>query len=91
MGLGNINSYHIDPKTISRKHMNMPNRFALRAPQRKACTIEEARKLAVDPLYLGCLIIKNGDATASWQVQYITGNTALLCRLSRLRRSRRCC
>ena len=25
-------------------------------------TIEEARKLVVDPLYLGCLIIKNGDA-----------------------------
>ena len=25
-------------------------------------TIEEARKLVVDPLYLGCLIIKAGDA-----------------------------
>ena len=25
-------------------------------------TIEEARKLAKDPLYLGCLMIKNGDA-----------------------------
>ena len=25
-------------------------------------TIEEARKLVVNPLYLGCLIIKNGDA-----------------------------
>lgn len=25
-------------------------------------TIEEARKLVLDPLYLGCLIIKNGDA-----------------------------
>ena len=28
----------------------------------KATIIEEARKLVVDPLYLGCLIIKNGDA-----------------------------
>ena len=25
-------------------------------------TIEEARKLVTNPLYLGCLIIKNGDA-----------------------------
>ncbi len=25
-------------------------------------TIEEARKLVLDPLYLGCLIIKSGDA-----------------------------
>ena len=28
----------------------------------KGITIEEARKKAQDPLYLGCLIIKNGDA-----------------------------
>ena len=28
----------------------------------KGITIEEARKKATDPLYLGCLIIKNGDA-----------------------------
>ena len=28
----------------------------------KGMTIEEARKLAKDPLYLGCLMIKNGDA-----------------------------
>jgi len=28
----------------------------------KGMTIEEARKLANDPLYLGCLMIKNGDA-----------------------------
>lgn len=28
----------------------------------KGITIEEARKKAKDPLYLGCLIIKNGDA-----------------------------
>jgi len=28
----------------------------------KGMTIEEARKLTRDPLYLGCLIVKNGDA-----------------------------
>ena len=30
--------------------------------RKKGMTIEEARKLVVNPLYLGCLIIKNGDA-----------------------------
>lgn len=30
--------------------------------KKKGMTIEEARKLAADPLYLGCLMIKNGDA-----------------------------
>ena len=30
--------------------------------KKKGMTIEEARKLVVDPLYLGCLIIKAGDA-----------------------------
>ena len=29
---------------------------------KKGMTIEEARKLVLDPLYLGCLIIKSGDA-----------------------------
>ena len=28
----------------------------------KGVTIEDARKKVLDPLYLGCLIIKNGDA-----------------------------
>ena len=30
--------------------------------KKKGMTIEEARKLVVDPLYLGCLIIKADDA-----------------------------
>ena len=30
--------------------------------RKKGMTIEEARKLVTNPLYLGCLIIKNGDA-----------------------------
>lgn len=30
--------------------------------KKKGMTIEEARKLTFDPLYLGCLMVKNGDA-----------------------------
>lgn len=30
--------------------------------KKKGMTIEEARKLVLDPLYMGCLIIKSGDA-----------------------------
>lgn len=30
--------------------------------KKKGMTMEEARKLVLDPLYLGCLIIKSGDA-----------------------------
>ena len=30
--------------------------------KKKGMTIEEARRLVLDPLYLGCLIIKAGDA-----------------------------
>jgi len=38
-------------------------------------TIEEARKLVLDPLYLGCLIIKNGDADGQLAgAQNTTGN-----------------
>lgn len=30
--------------------------------KKKGMTIEEARRLTLDPLYLGCLMVKNGDA-----------------------------
>ncbi len=41
----------------------------------KGMTIEEARKLAKDPLYLGCLMIKNGDADGELAgAQNTTGN-----------------
>ena len=33
--------------------------------KKKGMTIEEARKLVLDPLYLGCLMIKNGSKTIS--------------------------
>ncbi len=45
---------------------NHPKKGALRncceLRKEKGMTIEEARKLVTNPLYLGCLIIKNGDA-----------------------------
>ena len=41
----------------------------------KGLTIEEATKLAKDPLYLGCLMIKNGDADGELAgAQNTTGN-----------------
>lgn len=41
----------------------------------KGMTIEEARKIAKDPLYLGCLMIKNGDADGELAgAQNTTGN-----------------
>ena len=35
----------------------------------KGITIEDARKKVKDPLYLGCLIIKAGEATGKWPGQ----------------------
>jgi phosphate acetyltransferase len=41
----------------------------------KGMTMEEATKLAKDPLYLGCLMIKNGDADGELAgAQNTTGN-----------------
>ena len=60
-GLQNIgNAIIVDPKNHERKEEYANLLFELR--KKKGMTIEEARKLVVDPLYLGCLIIKNGDA-----------------------------
>lgn len=60
-GLGNIS------KATIINHENHPRQeeyaqllFQLR--QKKGMTIEQARELVKNPLYLGCLIIKNGDA-----------------------------
>lgn len=50
----------IDPDNHVRKEEYAQLLFELR--KKKGMTIEEARKLVLDPLYLGCLIIKNGDA-----------------------------
>lgn len=50
----------IDPKNNPRAEEYAQLLFELR--QKKGMTIEKARELVLDPLYLGCLIIKNGDA-----------------------------
>lgn len=50
----------IDPENHPQKETYAELLCDLR--KKKGMTIEEARKLVVDPLYLGCLIIKNGDA-----------------------------
>ncbi|TWV13138.1 phosphate acetyltransferase [Bacteroidaceae bacterium HV4-6-C5C] len=60
-GLGNIDKATIiDPENHPKKEEYAQMLFQLR--QKKGMTIEEARKLVLDPLYLGCLIIKSGDA-----------------------------
>ncbi len=50
----------IDPKTSDKTEEYAQLLFQLR--QKKGMTIEKARELVLDPLYFGCLIIKNGDA-----------------------------
>ena len=50
----------IDPTTSEKTEEYAQLLFELR--KSKGMTIEEARKKVLDPLYFGCLIIKNGDA-----------------------------
>ena len=50
----------IDPENHPKKEEYAQLLCELR--KKKGMTIEEARKLVFDPLYLGCLIIKSGDA-----------------------------
>lgn len=60
-GLGNISlATIIDPANHPKQEAYAQLLYQLR--QAKGMTIEEARKLVLDPLYLGCLIIKSGDA-----------------------------
>ena len=60
-GLGNIDKATIiDPETSPKKEEYAELLFQLR--QKKGMTMEEAHKLVNDPLYYGCLMIKNGDA-----------------------------
>ena len=60
-GLGNISKATIiDPANHPKQEEYAQLLCELR--KKKGMTIEEARKLVLDPLYLGCLIIKNGDA-----------------------------
>ena len=58
-GLGNIGKATIiDPEN----HPKQEEYALCELRKKKGMTIEEARKLVLNPLYLGCLIIKNGDA-----------------------------
>ncbi|MCD8293590.1 MAG: phosphate acetyltransferase [Prevotellaceae bacterium] len=60
-GLGNIGlATIIDPENHPKKEEYAQLLCELR--KKKGMTIEEARKLVLDPLYLGCLMIKSGDA-----------------------------
>lgn len=59
--LNNINKATIlDPKDYEKKDIYTNLLFELR--KAKGMTLEQAAKLAEDPLYIGCLMIKNGDA-----------------------------
>lgn len=59
--LKNINKADIlDPENYLQKQTYTNLLFELR--KSKGMTIEQAAKLATDPLYIGCLMIKNGDA-----------------------------
>jgi len=61
LGLKNIDKATlIDPATSPKKEEYAQLLYELR--KKKGMTIEEARKKVLDPLYFGCLIIKNGDA-----------------------------
>jgi phosphate acetyltransferase len=60
-GLGNINKATIiNPLDHPKKEEYANLLFELR--KAKGMTIEQAQKLVENPLYLGCLIIKSGDA-----------------------------
>lgn len=61
LGLKNIDKATIiDPENHPKKEEYVQLLCELR--KKKGMTIEEARELVLDPLYLGCLIIKSGDA-----------------------------
>ena len=63
-GLGNIGKATIiDPENHPKMEEYAQLLCELR--KKKGMTIEEARKLVLDPLYLGCLMIKNGSKTIS--------------------------
>ena len=73
-GLKNISKATIiDPENNPKSEEYANLLFELR--KSKGMTIEEARKKVTDPLYLGCLIIKNGDADGQLAgAQNTTGN-----------------
>ena len=73
-GLGNIHKATIiDPKSHEKKQEYAELLCELR--KKKGMTMEEAQKLVENPLYLGCLIIKAGNADGQLAgAQNTTGN-----------------
>ena len=74
LGLKNIDrATIIDPQNHDKKEEYAQLLCELR--KKKGMTIEEARQKVLDPLYLGCLIIKAGDADGQLAgAQNTTGN-----------------
>ena len=63
----------VDPETDSK--MTEYSNLLYEIRKNKGMTMEDAQKLAKDPLYLGCLMIKNGDADGELAgAQNTTGN-----------------
>lgn len=61
LGLKNIDKATlIDPATSPQRESYAQLLYELR--KKKGMTLEQAREKVLDPLYFGCLIIKNGDA-----------------------------
>ncbi len=61
LGLKNIDKATlIDPATSEKREEYAQLLYELR--KKKGMTLEQAREKVLDPLYFGCLIIKNGDA-----------------------------
>lgn len=61
LALNNIDKATLlDPENYDKKEVYTNLLFELR--KAKGMTLEQAAKLASDPLYIGCLMIKNGDA-----------------------------
>lgn len=60
LGIANINrATIIDPENHPKKEEYTQLLYELR--KKKGMTIDEAKKLVLNPLYLGCLMVKNGD------------------------------
>lgn len=74
LALANISKAEIiDPQSHAKKQEYTDLLLKLR--QAKGLTAEQAAKLVVDPLYLACLMIKNGDADGEVAgAQNTTGN-----------------
>jgi len=74
LGLKNIDKATIiDPQNHDKKEEYA--QFLCELRKKKGMTIEEARQKVLDPLYLGCLIIKAGDADGQLAgAQNTTGN-----------------